>query len=189
MNTLKQVALAVITASALAAPVAQAATISFAGYATGGTGLSSLTIGIATFAITGGTVFAYAPGAFGAFPTSGGLCALSNGCQTDWTLTLSSAVKDFSFFADFYNPIDTVQVTAFNGATQVGSLTVGANGAYSFGSTVITRLVFDDSSTGAGFGFGDFSYNLATAVPAPATLALVGLGLLAVGATRRRRAA
>ena len=190
MSIFNKLALCAALAAGLAAPAAHADVISFAGYTTGDTGLSSLTIGIGTFSITGGTVFAYAPGAFGAFTTSGGLCALSSGsCQTDWSLAFSSAVTNFAFEADFYNDFDSVVVTAFNGAAMVGSVAVGANGSYSFGGATITSLTFNDSSSGAGFGFGDFSFDLAASgVPAPATLALVGLGLLAVGASRRFRA-
>jgi len=189
MSIFKKLSLCAALATGLAAPATHADVISFAGYATGNTGLSSLSIGIATFSITGGTVFAYAPGAFGAFTTSGGLCALANGCQADWSLSFSTAITNFAFETEFFDPVDSVVVTAFNGAAVVGSVVVGANGTFGFGGTTITSLTFNDSSSGAGFGFGDFSYDLAASgVPAPATLALVGLGLLALGASRRSRA-
>mgnify|MGYP002129735176 CR=1 FL=1 len=57
----------------------------------------------------------------------------------------------------------------------------------SFGS--ITRLFFDDSSTGAGFAYSDFSFDQTAAVPLPASLPLLaaGMGLLAVARRRSRK--
>lgn len=173
----------------VATTTAQAAVIDFSGFTTGDTGLSSLTVGDATFDIAGGTVFTYAPGAFGGFTDNGGLCALSSSnCETDFTVTFAFAVTNVSFEAAFFNPVDVVQVEAFNGMTSVGLIDVLADGSFSFGGAVLTSLSFVDSSTGAGYGFGDFSYDRAQAsAPVPGTVALLGLGAFGL-AFRRRRA-
>ncbi len=166
-----------------------ALTIDFSAFATGDTGLSTLTVGDATFDVPGGTVFTYAPGAFGAFNDSGGVCALAPGfnCQMDWTMTFAYAVTNLVFDAAFYNDFDSVEVEAFNGLTSLGTLSVNADGTYGFGGAVLTSLVFNDSSTGAGFGFGDFEFE-AAAVPEPGTLFLFGAGAMALFMWRRRRA-
>lgn len=167
--------------------VAHAIIIDFSGEASGDTGSSSLTIGDATFdVLEGGTVFVYRPGDYGNFD-NGGICAYDNGnCETDWTLTFDTAVTNFSFDAEVYNPVDYVVVEAFNGATSLGTIDITAVGNYSFGSAVITSLFFDDQSTGAGFAFGDFSYEYA-AVPEPSIIALLSLGLIGIGVARRRK--
>ena len=160
--------------------------LDFSSFSSGDTGLSTVTNEDATFSVTGGTVFIYGPGDFGNFD-NGGICALSSGnCETDWSLTFDNTVTNFSFEAAVYNPVDSVLVEAFNGATSLGSISVGANGLYGFGGAMITSLTFDDSSTGAGFGFGDFSYDR-VGVPEPGTLAIMAIGLLGLGFTRRKR--
>jgi len=170
-----------------ASNVAHAIILDFSGLASGNTGSSSLTVGDATFDVVGGTVFVYGPGDFGNFD-NGGICALSGGnCETDWTLTFDYAVTDFIFEAAVYDPVDSVLVEAFNGATSLGVIDVFENNTYSFGSAVITSLYFDDSSTGAGFGFGDFSFNRSTAVPEGGTLAFLAIGLLGVVVQRLKR--
>ncbi|MFN0102024.1 MAG: PEP-CTERM sorting domain-containing protein [Bryobacteraceae bacterium] len=168
---------------------ADGATLDFSVFASGNTGLSVLDVGAATVTISGGTVFVYRPGDFGAFTTSGGLCALSGGsCQTDWRLDFDFGVTNLMFESAFFNPVDFVSVEYFDGATSLGSIPVAANGTFDLSSVPrITSLVFNDSSTGAGFGFGDFSFDRAgSAIPEPATLLLLGMGLAAIAYRRRR---
>ena len=166
--------------------VAHAVVLDFSGITPGDTGSSSLTVGDATFdTVAGGNVYVYAPG--GHFD-NGGICALgtSFNCENDWTLTFDFAVTNFAFEAAVYNPIDIVQVEAFNGATSLGTIDVLAEGAFSFGSAVITSLYFADSSTGAGYAFGDFSYDRAS-VPEGGTLAFLAIGLLGLALQRRKQ--
>ncbi len=173
------------------AGTAQAATLDFSGFASGDTGLSILDVGDATVSVPGGTVFIYHPGEFGAFSTSGGLCALteSGNCETDWTLTFDYAVTNLTFEAAFFHRGDSVEVEYYNGATLLGSSFVTAAGVTDLsGVGMITSLFFNDSSKGAGFGFGDFAF---AAIPLPAAFplfatALAGMGLL--GWRRKRKA-
>jgi len=164
---------------------ARAATLDFSAFITGDTGLSPLTVGAGTFDVSGGTVYAYSPGAFGAFNSSGGMCALSGGvCQADFTLTFDSEVTNLTFEAAFYDLGDSALVEAFNGASSLGTVGVASSGTFGFGSAVITSLTFTDSSPGPGpgFGFGDFSFDI---VPEPGTGVLLGFGLIALGVRRR----
>jgi hypothetical protein len=167
---------------------AGALTIDFSGFASGDTGLSTLSVGDATFDVLGGTVFVYRPGDFGGFTDSGGVCALSGGnCETDWTLTFDFAVTNLTFESEFYNDVDSVLVEAFNGMTSLGTVGVLANGSFGFGSAVITSLSFDDSSSGAGFGFGDFTFDRSNPIPEPTSAILFGVGSLVVASAMRRR--
>jgi hypothetical protein len=167
----------------------QAETLDFSVYSSGNTGLSALHVGAATATISNGTVYVYRPGDFGAFTTSGGLCALnrSGNAQTDWRLDFDYTVKNLVFESAFYNPIDLVNLQYFDGATFIGQRSITGDGVIDLsGIPRITSLVFDDSSTGAGFGFGDFSFNRASSVPVPAPILLLGSGLLGLAGFRKK---
>ena len=168
----------------------QAATLDFSVLPSGDTGQTVLSIGNSLINVPGGTVYIFRPGDSGAFPTSGGVCALngSGNCETDWTLTFNQyAVTNLVFESAFYDTGDTVQVKYFDGVTLLGSISVTGNGVINLSSIArITSLEFDDSSTGAGFGFGEFSFDKASQVPEPATMLLLGLGLMGLAGIRRK---
>jgi len=175
----------------LAAAAAPAATLDFSVFASGNAGTGVLNVGPATLT-TGNVFFVYRPGDFGSHVTSGGVCALSAGgnCQSDWTMDFSYRVTNLAFESEGFNAGDTLTVSAYDGASLVGTELVISNRAIDFGGLSFDRLVFDDSSTGAGFSFGDFSFDRAGngRIPEPASLALFGLAALGAAAATRRRA-
>ncbi len=172
---------------------ANAATLDFSSTLSGNSGLATLDVGDATVEVVGGTVFVFRPGDFGALTDSGGICAINTiaGCTSDWSLTFDYAVTNLMFEAAFFDAGDSVEVSYYNGATLLGSITVGANGVFSLGSAVVTSLFFNDSSAGGnGFGFGDFSFDRyvgVSDVPLPAALPLFLAGLGAGAFFRKRR--
>lgn len=129
------------------------------------------------------------PGAAG---QADGFCFLGSGCQADGEMIFDSAIMNLTFDIDGWNPGDSVEISAFNGAALLGSLTFTANGLADFTSFgTLTRLFFDDSSTGAGVGYSTFTYDAASSgvVPVPAALPLMAAGVAALGIAgyRRRR--
>ena len=86
---------------------------------------------------------------------------------------------------------DSVEISAYNGASLLASLTFTVNGLADFSSYGnITRLFFDDSSSAFGVGYSTFTYDAGeAAVPVPAALPLLAAGIGALGfAGYRRRA-
>lgn len=180
---------------ALAACSARADFIEFPAAGPAQTHQAVMTYGIATFTVTAGTVDKIAPGAQGYI--HGGMCGEANFlgvCTADFTMALSSQVTDLKFFTTGFNLGDTVLITAYNGLAVVGTELVESNRQVDFGSALVTRLVFDDSSTNSGFGFGDFSYSFPTRdpgnnVPEPRSLALLSIGIAGLGVARKRKQA
>lgn len=154
----------------------------------------------------GGTVFVGAEATITSFGTSlyfGGadsrpdsFCAISgSSCEADMEIAFNYAVDNLSFSTGGFNPGDFVAVSAFDAAEiLLGTIDVFSDTFVdfrAFGS--ISRLFFDDSSTGAGFGYAGFSFEPASvsAVPLPAggLLILSGLGGLAVFGRKKKKAA
>jgi hypothetical protein len=174
-------------AVALAAAPVSAATLDFSGVQD--VIAPQVVLSNATITNTsGGNVFVGS----GAAGSSDGFCFLSPSfnCENDGEIVFSSAVTALTFDIDGADRGDSVEITAFLGATSLGSLTFTANGVADFSSFgSIDRLVFDDSSTAAGVGYSTFSFNAPTGVvplPAAAPLLLGGLAALGLAARRRR---
>jgi hypothetical protein len=167
---------------------ARAGTIDFSGVQ--GFDANPLVLPEATITnLSSGTVLV-GPGAAGEID---GFCFLSSGCESDGEIVFSTAVSNLKFDSDGFNAGDSVTVSAFNGATLLGSVVLTVDGNHdlsAFGT--ITRLFFDDSSTGAGLGYSTFEFDAAAAaVPLPAALPLFATGLAAFGLMgwRKRRKA
>jgi hypothetical protein len=136
----------------------------------------------------------------GAASQADGFCFLPGSCDGDGEMLFDSAVSNLTFDVDGWNPGDSVVISAFNGPNLLGALNATANGNLDFsGFGAITRLVFDDSSTGAGVGYSTFLFDSgatpppASAAPVP-TMSVYGLmatilGLFVVARGRLRKSA
>ncbi|MEX1147730.1 MAG: PEP-CTERM sorting domain-containing protein [Sphingomonadales bacterium] len=181
---------ALMVAGAISAAMvvpAAAATIDFSGVQ--GSNTSPLVLPEATLTNLTGTTVLVGPSAAN---QTDGFCFISFGCAADGEISFSTAVMNLSFDVDGWDSSDFVEISAFNGGSLLGSLDATADGNLDFSAFgTITRLFFDDNSTGAGVGYSTFLFDLADtqAIPAPGALGLLGLGLVGLGLARRRKAA
>ena len=138
----------------------------------------------------GDDMFIGAPGAFGETNALGIVCASpagNNGCEEDLQISFVSSVMNLMFESFGASQGDNVTVSAFSGATLLGSLVVTTDTSIDFSAFgAIDRLTFIDNSTAAGIGWGDFSFNT-NAVPEPGSFALLGLALGGLGFMGRRK--
>ncbi len=174
---------------------ANAATIDFSGVQ--GSNTSPLVLPEAT--ITSTVNILVGPGAAS---QADGFCFQPGSCDGDGEILFSTVVSNLSFDIDGWDPGDFVEINAYNGPNLVGTLNATANGNLDFsGFGAITRLVFNDSSTGAGVGYSTFLFD-AGAVPPPTPgsaapiptmsaygLAVTMLGVLLVASRRLRKTA
>ena len=118
-------------------------------------------------------------------------------CAFGGEMSFSRAVQDLMLDVVGWDSVgDDITITAFNGASLLGSLVVSADGTLDFsGFGLITRLLFVDNSDvieggegGYGVGYATIRFSVPmTEVPEPGTLALLGLGLAGLGFSRRRK--
>jgi hypothetical protein len=175
----------VAAALVAAAPsLAGAATLDFSGVQ--GLQASPLVLSNATLTNLTAAQIIVGPGAAG---EADGFCFIAAGsCEADGEILFSSAVTNLTFDIDGADFGDNVEISAFNGATLVGSQVFTTNAMVDFSAFgAITRLLFDDSSTAAGFGYSTFSFNQGeVVVPAPAAMSLFLFGLAGLGVALRR---
>lgn len=182
----------VATTIVAAASGTQAATLDFT--EVGATGIVPSTVinlSNATLTSFGDDMYIGAPGVYGETNGLGIVCASPVGnasCEEDLRINFASSVMNLMFESFGASFGDSVTVSAFSGATLLGSLVVTTDTSIDFsGFGAIDRLEFVDNSTAAGIGWGDFSFNTRTTVPEPSSFALLGLALGGLGFVGRRK--
>ena len=172
-----------------AASASNAATITVTGFVTG---YQSSTVAIAPEA----TITSFGDDLYfgGAYGDLGSFCAINSfSCDADLEIAFNGVVSNLIFDVGGYDGGDYVDVNIFGvGNALLGSIAITSDviglDLSSFG--LITRLFFDDSSTGAGVGYANFSFDqVAAPVPLPAAGFLLIGALGGLAALRRRKAA
>ena len=155
---------------------ASAATLDFTGI-TGDQG-TSLVLSNATINAVNGTVLVGAAG------ESDGFCFfLSNVCIGNGEILFNNPISNLTFDIDGAQSGDSVEIIAFNGGSNLGSVIATTDGQLDFsGFGTLTSLFFNDNLSSAGVGYSTFQFDeqQQTAIPVPASLPLIlgGLGLL-----------
>ncbi len=125
----------------------------------------------------------------GASAAPGSFCALSAfSCAADLDIAFKSTVTDLMFQVSGFDPGDFVALGIFDAVDNLlATVNLTSNivnlDLSSYGE--ISRLFFDDRSSGAGFAYSDFSFNQ---IPLPASLPLLAGGIALLAAARRRKA-
>lgn len=183
----------ILLSTVLACASASAATLSFESLSSGNLGSSSASLPEALISGTGTVLYTneYFVGEGGsvcsAFTTSS-----STSCTGDLQISFTTAVSQLSLQAIGFDEGDSVTISAYAGSSLLGSQQVDtADGVVDFSAfSGVTKLVFDDQSTGSGLAYGKFSFTqLTSPVPEPATGLLMLLGVAALGQFVRRRQA
>lgn len=166
------------------ATAASADTLDFSGLSQGYQNTTTLVLSNATITSFGQNLYVGAAG------IGKEICAINNGnCQADMGITFNSVISGLTFVTSGFDTGDMINVSAYNGATFLGSVAHASNGLVNMAAfSNVTRIYIDDSSTGAGFAYDQFNFNV-TAVPEPETYALMLAGLGLLGAVARRRKA
>lgn len=184
MNLLTKRSIALSVFVALFSTSALADTLDFTTLSPGAQGSTVLVFPQATITSFGNDFYVGASG------IASEICPLiGSNCQADMQVDFTSAVNSLSFVLAGYDSGDHLDINIFSGATLLGTIASEANGLVDLSAySNITKLYFDDSSTGAGFSYDKFQFTVAN-VPEPETygMLLAGLGLLGF-ATRRKQA-
>lgn len=162
-----------------------AATFDFSSFESGFQGTTTLSLPEADFTSLGDDIFLNQA-------TTSDICAINGGttgsCNTDLNVEFNGLASAITFDVFGWASGDTILVSLFDaGDNLLASNTILANGVYSFASTGVASILFDDSSTAAGVAYGNWSFEL-TQVPLPAAVWLFGSGLLGlIGISIRKK--
>ncbi len=181
--------------------VANADTLNFleweeAGVPKYSTGETELSLSNATVKTTGPQIYYAGAGGWSGDKGLGtvGACDVYGYCSYDLEIAFKQPIFNLSFDAVAVGLKDIVKISAYNGATNVGEVTLqnsnNSKGFYFSKFGTITRLVFDDlGSENAGVLYNDFYFETASvsAVPLPAALPLYGAGMAVLGFMGWRR--
>ena len=194
-------AASILLSTLLACASASAATLNFESLSSGNLGSPSASLPQAQVSGTGTVLYLneYFLG------QGGSVCSAyttqdSTTCTGDLQITFTSAVSQLSLHAIGFDAGDSVTISAYAGSSLLGSLQFATPpgvdtdpdpvlvdfSAYSG----VTKLVFDDQSSGSGLAYGKFSFTPSVSpVPEPATGLMMLLGVAAIGRFVRRRQA
>lgn len=190
----------ILLSTLLAGASASADTLNFESLGSGNLGSASAILPGAQITGTGTVLYVneYFAGNGGsvcsAFTTSS-----STSCTGDLQITFTTAVNQLSLRAIGLDEGDSVTISAYAGSSLLGSRLVAApqdaepdpqqEVVVDFSAfSGVTKLVFDDQSTGSGLAYGKFSFTPVTSpVPEPATGLMLLLGAATLGTFVRRR--
>jgi hypothetical protein len=191
----------ILLSTVLACAPASAATLNFESLSSGNIGSPSASLPEALISGTGTILYTneYFVG------QGGSVCSAfttldSTSCTGDLEISFTSAVSRLSFQAIGFDEGDSVTISAYAGSSLLGSQVVAApqdaepdpqqEVVVDFSAfSGVTKLSFDDESTGSGLAYGKFSFTPTSPVPEPATGLLTLLGVAALGQFARRRQA
>jgi hypothetical protein len=191
----------ILLSTVLACASASAATLNFESLSSGNIGSPSASLPEALISGTGTILYTneYFVG------QGGSVCSAfttpdSTSCTGNLQITFTTAVNQLSLRAIGVDGGDSVTISAYAGSSLLGSQVVAApqdaepdpqqEVVVDFSAfSGVTKLSFEDQSTGAGLAYGKFSFTPTSPVPEPATWLLTLLGVAALGQLARRRQA